>query len=229
MTPNTSLWLPAVVCAMLNFTACKKDKIAQPPPTVPPATPVAYYPNYTAMAPGNYWIYEFYLLDSVNGEAHPTGRFDSAYVAGDTIINFKRYYVYQYHEYSSSYLTRYQRDSLQYTVDHKGRIIFATNDFVNIFRTYQFGPNTAVGDTIIVTEQMGGKNDITTVPAGSFKTYSFQEIFHQPPGYPSGTRRIKEHRYARNIGLVTESSQFYFSLPQMYEKRLVRYHLAQFH
>lgn len=229
MTKNTSLWVLAVVCALANiFTACRKKQ--EPLPFNPPGGPspaTVVYDDYMMMRPGSYWIYEFYMLDSANGDAHPTGRYDSAYVAGDTIINFSRYRVYRYQDYfSTGYITRYQRDSLQYTVDHKGRILFATNDFVNVFRTYQFGPNGAVGDTIIVTEQMGGKNEMTTVPAGTFKTYSFLEVYHQPPGYPYGAERIKEHRYARNIGLVTESSQFYFALPQLHEKRLVRYHLA---
>ena len=229
MTKNHSIMLLIWVCTWACVaTSCRKKQMP-PPPYLPPVVPLppTSYNDYMPMRPGSYWIYEFYALDSANGAAHATGRFDSAYVAADTTINFRRYHTYFYHDYfSPEYQIRYQQDSLQYTVDSKGLIILATRDFKSVFRTYQFGPNAAVSDTIKVTEQMGNRYATTVVPAGSFMTISFLEVFHLPPGSPYGTERIKEHVYARNIGLVKETSGFYFSTPQVYEKRLVRYYLA---
>jgi hypothetical protein len=43
--------------------------------------------------------------------------------------------------------------------------------------------------------------------------------------YPGGEVRYRNFRYAENIGLISETYEFYSSSPLLKEKRLVRYHL----
>src|SRR5688500_17959960 len=70
----------------LTVSSCKKEKEISPPPA-------KTYPDYSALKPGNYWIYERFDVDS-NGNATPTGIYDSCYVEKDTQINGRTYMKY---------------------------------------------------------------------------------------------------------------------------------------
>lgn len=220
---NRLICLAIGVC--LVTTACKKEKtfiFTPPPPPPPPNT--SYYDDYMALKPGNYWIYEHYELDSAQGAAHAMGTYDSAYVEKDTVINRRVYHVYNYRNiFSNEKRTRYLRDSLSYTVELSGRIIFSSDDFTTVFRTYQFGPDGVTNYSINVTEQMGSRNQTTVVDAGTFTTSSFIETYTFPADYEYGPTRQYEHRYAKGVGLIRETAGFYESSPKVYEKRLVRY------
>ncbi len=219
-----------VICLAMGMcmamTACKKEKTSSFTPPAPPSPSpnTTYYDDYMALKPGNYWIYEHYDLDSANGAAHALGVFDSAYVEKDTVVNLHTYHVYIYRDFfSGEKRTRYLRDSLSYTIELSGRIIFSSEDFTTVFRTYQFGPNGATNYTINVTDQMGLRKQTTTVGAGTFNTSSFVETYTFPAGYAYGPTRQYEHYYARGVGLVRETTGFYEQSPKVYEKRLVRY------
>lgn len=220
---NRVICLSITVC--IATAACKKERtVFYAPPTPPPPPGTTYYDDYMALKPGNYWIYEHYELDSANGAAHALGTYDSAYVEKDTVIKMIKYHIYKYHDaFSAETRTRYLRDSLSYTVDLSGRIIFSSEDFVNIFRSYQLGPNAATDYTINVTEQMGFRNQIIVVDAGTFTTSAFIETYQYPDSYNYGPKRQYQHAYAKNVGLVKETTGFFEVSPKVYEKRLVRY------
>jgi len=213
----------------IAFAGCQKEKtFTFTPPTPPPVPQTTYYDDYMALIPGNYWIYEHYELDSANGAAHAQGTYDSSYVEKDTVIDLKKYHVYKYRDaFSAETHTRFLRDSLSYTVELSGRAIFSSDDFTNVFRTYQFGPNGVTNYSINVTEHMGLRNQTTLVDAGTFNTHSFLETYTFPASYPYGPTRRYEHRYAKGVGLVRETTGFYEMSPKVYEKRLVRYRVRK--
>ena len=211
--------LAAAVC----FYSCKKDK----KPTVITPPPITY-PDYTVLKPGNYWIYQDYRLDSINGAAHPLGTFDSNYVEKDTVINgstFHKYCDVAFASGTSTYNIYYLRDSLSYMINSSGEILFSSEDFTDIFKLYTYGPNAATPDTLTVTEQMGFKDVAITVDAGTFITSAFRQIYHYPASYPFGPTREYDHRYCQNVGLISETTGIYNSQPSLYERRLLRYHL----
>lgn len=214
-----------ITACIIGMAACKREStITFTPPVPPPPPNTTYYPDYMALIPGNYWIYQRYELDSANGAEHGLESYDSAYVEKDTVINQNTYHVYKYQDaFSSETRTRYLRDSLSYTVDLSGKIIFSSEDFSNVFRSYQLGPNAATYYTINVTEKMGFRDQTTVAGAGTFTTSTFLEIYTYPSSYPYGPTRQYEHRYARGIGLIRETTGFYEVSPKIYEKRLVRY------
>jgi len=189
-------------------------------------TPVVY-PDFTVLKPGNYWVYQNYELDSVNGAAHPLGTFDSAFVEKDTLINGNNYHKYMDLEFSSNnYNVFFLRDSLSYTVNSLGIILFSSSDFTSIFRTFSYiNPAAGVIDTEIITERMGFKDSMVTVDAGTFQTYTFRQIYTIPPPMPFGPTREYDHAYSQGIGLIKETTGMYESIPNVYERRLVRYHL----
>lgn len=209
--------------------SCKKEKQAPIPPAPDPTVTVVY-DNYTKLHPGNYWIYQNYRLDSINGAAHPEGTFDSSYVEKDTTIGMNVYHKYcdatfQSNSMHPSYNTYFLRDSLSYTVNEKGIILFSSEDFTHVFRSYNYGPNAATPDTLLVTEQMGFKDVSVTVDAGTFVTSALRRIYHYPAGYPYGATREYDYRYAKNLGLISETTGIYNATPEVYERRLVRYHV----
>ncbi len=184
------------------------------------------YDNYTTLKPGNYWVYQNYMLDSVNGTAHPQGTYDSSFVEKDTIMNGLTYHKYRYATGTPrQYATDYLRDSLSYTVDERGLIIFSSTDFTNTFRTFTYGPNASTPDTLVVTEKMGFKDAMTVVDAGTFTTRTFRRVYQFPASYTLGSTREYDYKYAKGIGLISETTGFYTTTPAMYERRLVRYHV----
>lgn len=212
----------ALICS------CKKSKNNDPDTPIDPViTPV--YPNYMAMKPGNYWIYQQYLLDSANGNASAENVFDSCYVEKDTVINGKTYHKYLAAVFGGggTHSVQYLRDSSSYVVTERGRILFSSDDFTHIFFSKgYFNPAAGAIDTIPFTERMDHKDMQVTVPAGTFKTSTFRQEYYMPePKYHYGPIRSYDYSYAENIGLVKATTAWYFSMPMIYERRLVRYHV----
>lgn len=214
--------ISVIAFATLSLFSCKKDKTEQP---INPMTNAKAYEDYTAVKPGNYWIYQHYTLDSINGAEHAESGFDSCYVVADTMINGKTYHhtitkdISQ--SSSTSVLHNIFRDSLSYVVNHKGEIQFSSEDFYTVFRSYTYGPNQATPDTMQVTEVMGFKNIPLTVPAGTFRTSSFRQIFSYKKTDKSQLEN--RYRYAKNIGLVRYTRGIYIYSKVVLENRLARY------
>ena len=185
--------------------------------------------NYSCLKPGNYWIYRDYVINVAAGSINEENTFDSCYIEKDTSINGNIFYkyttvenIYGFTPHTYSY---YLRDSLSYIVSDNGRIYFSSTDFTNIFKTYTFGPNNSTGDTMIVTEQMGVKDAVIDVPAGSFKVSAFSIIFHYPPNR-AAISASQDTWYAKNVGIISRSKGFYIVAADVFhEQKLVRYHV----
>ena len=216
--------------AIFCTASCKKEKQAAPVTPVDSNT-VVTYANYTNLKPGNYWIYQQFTLDSLHGTATALPYFDSCYVEKDTLINNINYHKYCAPVYGSgtpsSYEATYLRDSLSYTVNSKGGIIFSSLDFSTVFKTTTYSnPLAGITDTITITYQMGFKDSMITVPAGTFKTSTYRQIYHMPPPkYMFGPERDYDNSYAEHVGLVRSTLGMYAMPPTIVERRLVRYHL----
>ncbi len=205
----------AIVLAIASYS-CKKGKTVVPtPPPDPIDSPVVIsYSDYTALKPGNYWIYQNYRLDSVDGEAHAMATYDSCYVEKDTLINGHTYHKYMEPLFGSiptspHYRFDFLRDSLGYTINDGGLIFASTQDFSSIFRTFLYLPGPATPDTMIITEQMRFDVLPFTVTAGTFKTITFRRIFHLPPTMQYGPMREYVTMYARGVGIIRKTTAFY--------------------
>lgn len=216
------------IAIIISVFSCKKEKEDNPTPGFNDPK-IIVYDDYTKLSPGNYWIYQDYRIDSVNAAAIPLGTYDSAYVEKDTVIHGSSYHKYLDAAYGSNpanptYTISYLKDSLSYIVDNYGKIVFSSEDFSHVFHTYTFGPNASTPDTLTVTEQMGFRNESITVDAGTFITSTFRKIYHFPSSYPYSTREYV-YKYAKNIGLILETTAFYNNSTVTFERRLVRYHV----
>jgi hypothetical protein len=197
--------------------SCKHDKAAEP------ATPVVY-PNFSKFKAGSYWVYQRFTVDS-SGNATATNVYDSCYVEKDTIINNKSY-VKMYHPnpYNPYYNYLIIRDSLHYIVSVSGEILFSSQDFQTVFKTWYVV--TPVDTVCRITAKMTDKDLPVSVPAGTFTTSDYQQTFSMYPMYLfAGNPRYQNTRYAENTGIIIETLPFFVSIPTYTERRLLRYHI----
>lgn len=208
----------SLALATLLIYSCKKDTDTQPVPVTPT------FSNYAQLKPGNYWIYQQFTVDT-NNNATPTNTFDSCYVDKDTIINKKKYWkLVQPDPFNpGDYMALFHRDSLHYLVNEKGTILFSSEDFSGILESSYI--TAGLSDTVCkFTRQMTDINLNITTPAGTFKTLNAKETFAFYPNFSAGgAQRSKQMRYAKNIGIVTETLPFQIIDPNYVERRLVRY------
>ena len=202
--------------AGILITSCNKDN------DTAPGTPAATYSNYSALAVGNYWIYENFRVDS-SGNATSTNTFDSCYVEKDTVISGRTFYKVFRPTILEDFI--YLSDSLHYIIRPGNYIVFSSEDFTTVFSSrYTFGSN---GDTLYFTEwKMTDSPVNTTVPAGTFLTLNSKETYYMSPMMSmSGAIRYINHRYAAGVGLISETLPFFASDPMYTERRLVRYYV----
>lgn len=216
-----TLFLSLIIMASLMYS-CKKDNDVEP--TSDDQTEV--YPNYSMLSVGNYWVYQQFDIDS-SGTATSTSTYDSCYVEKDTIINSKTYFkvvkprAYFPAEVEISFL----RDSLDCIVNSNGKVLFSSENYSNnLWSSYFLAqPNDTVCQIIL---KMADINMPVTVPLGTYTTMNAKETYLMYPNWSSaGNTRIRNFKYAENIGLVVETLPFFASLPNYVERRLIRYHV----
>jgi hypothetical protein len=223
---NRYIVYAVAITATLGVFSCKKNNTTHVTP--PPVDSPIVYPDYMALKPGNYWIYQDYRLDSITGTAHALGTFDSSYVEKDTVISGKTYHKYMDRMAmigSVVYNTYFFRDSLSYVVNETGYIMFSSSDFTDTFAVRYSYPDLSHPDTLKVIEMMGFQNATTTVNAGTFMTSSYRQMWFLPPSLPYGPMREYDYTCAKGIGMIRKTTGFYISTPDMYERRLERYHV----
>ncbi|MBX3165115.1 MAG: hypothetical protein KF900_11610 [Bacteroidetes bacterium] len=218
-----------VIVAVIAFTsACKKQK--NETPSTPAEQEPVVYPDYAALKVGNYWIYGRYQLDQQNNITDLNST-DSCYIEKDTVIRGQTYYkrcsydfIYQRHQVA------YLRDSLHYMINSAGGIFFSSQDFSTVFSTsYKTGGIPPETDTLYtVTRKMNDKDFVVTVPAGTFTTSNMQIAYLTSGSYTNANidnPRYMNTRYAKGVGTVSETEQFFPSVPHYTERRLLRYHV----
>jgi hypothetical protein len=220
MKTHSLFFLSGIV--LLSLYACKKEKDEVVTNTSPSPAP---YENYTALKAGNYWIYEEFSVDST-GNGSGTGNLDSCYVEKDTTVNGNVYHkLVKLSDMSwPNYAVLLLRDSLAYTVNEEGDVFFSSLNFTSVFNLhYIYGAPDTVAK---ISSQMVNHIDSTVVPAGTFLTMDFRTTYNMYYPFTSGGyTRYAHARYAKNIGLISETLPFYAISPVYTERRLVRYHL----
>ncbi len=218
-----------LLASLLSLIACRKDDDAPPPPPVN-AVESAY--DYMPAESGSYWIYETYYVDSNGiGEqgnfAGMRAAIDSVYLAKDSVINGAQYHCLMKPESagSASYMPLFYRDSGMYLVEPTGAILFSPSDTNRTFATRSIPGRPATMDSLIVLRTYCGSTRQKAVPYGTFPTIATVTESSFIP-YASDnrpvTRRSQYLRFARNIGIVSETLPYYSMDPGYVERRLVR-------
>ncbi len=205
----------SLACTLFIASSCKKDK------------PVDLtYPDYSMLNVGNYWVYERFMVDSL-GNATSLNQFDSCYIEKDTLLSGNTYFKMRYPDDfdQNVYRTNFFRDSSGYTIDYLGNIYFSATDFTSTFYSVyniQLGNDTLYHSTAMMTD----KDEVISVPAGSFITSNFKYTFQMYPNFTTnGAIRKRDNRYGKNVGCVVQTLPFFLGNPFYTEKRLKRYYV----
>lgn len=208
-----------LIAFCLFYTSCKKEDNVNNNNNNNNSSNANVSADFMPLAVGNYWVYEWYEIDSNGVEAYYNKR-DSVYISKDTIINSNTYYKKEGTFLGSYEVFGFVRDSNDYIVNSEGKIQFSSTNFTDILRTDTF-ENVAYIDY-----KMAHKDSSITVPSGIFTTYDFEgKVYDFDSLYQAqwGTQYI-HNLYADSIGLVLEET-FYHSQPyNKLQKRLVKYH-----
>jgi len=206
-----------LVIPALFFISCTKnstDEVTEPSP------------DFVQLRVGNYWVYEFYKVDSI-GVEKKLDETDSSYILKDTLISGIKYFVRisnpvqltKSGRFGFSSDTAFLRDSSGYLLrrDPYGRtyIFFSRDNFTDVLYS------DTIGNLLLEKRIMTGKDSTVSVPAGSFITRSFCLVCYPLQPYPYGIRKYY-YIYGENTGLVKYTYGF-FSSPDHYEARLARY------
>lgn len=224
--------LSAILAISLAFSACKKDDDSTN--STPQQTDYAgaYMPIY----PGNYWIYESWVVDEdgVGAPGMPNGQppvYDSVYAISDTTINGNNYRRYSapIAAGSKDNDTYAIRDSLGYLVDVNGLVQYALTDSVSVFASRTFTQPQFSDDSVVTIQYKRDGNRQFIAPAGTFNTsdmvYDWSFIPFVSKGRPVSSRH-QYTRYARHVGIVSQTMPFYISDPKYVERRLIRKHVT---
>jgi len=202
------------------FISCKKDNGGLPPDPAPEA-------DYTMIHTGQYWVYEYYRIDTTGVEEKLEST-DSAYILKDTLIDGITYYIRISHplQFSKSGFlephadTAILRDSSGYLLrrvyDGSTIILFARDNFSDVLFS------DTISNLLIRESRMVGKDSMVTLPIGLVTTRSMCDSYYPlQPAYPWGIRKVYSV-YAKNIGL-SKYQYGPYSQPYYFEARLVRF------
>lgn len=206
-----------LIIAIAFLWSCQKDDNT--------TTKVSYLP----LEIGNYWIYQYIEIDT-SGNESAMPQIDSVVISRDTIINHKKYYVFEGTNYPYTYrgywgIVDILRDSSGYIVNQNGFIRFAENDFTDTLACKVESHENEILYTI--TYQMVKTNNAITIPAGTFGVLNYKGTVVtslNTPGinYP----RYLNCYYAKEVGNVLYT-YFYINSPKYFEKRLLRYNVKK--
>lgn len=190
------------------ITSCKKDNTENQLVPVPEA-------DYMQLEIGNYWVYQWYNIDT-SGNESLIARYDSSIITADTLIGGRKYFKKLIIQNVNH--VEFLRDSNGYLVDHGGMIRFSDHDFTKILRIMEIVPDIAT-----IEYQMANPDSLISISLGNFPTYNFRgTVYAMDPQHPLGIN-YTHNFYADGMGLIKTSS-YYFSNPNLrVERRLVSF------
>jgi len=205
-----------VVITFFILTSCQKENSTE------------LQPNYLPLKIGNYWIYQYFVIDYLGNETE-LAKIDSVVIIGDTIINNNRYFIFEgdNHTVPVRNIVDILRDSSGYIVDNHGKIQFSNNNFTDTLN-FRFG-TCCENDTIfIISYTMERPNYNVSVPAGTFNVLNYKGTFYSPIDLvPLGFENpfYFNTYYADKIGKISQNQ--IYSERVLHDKRLIRYHIQE--
>jgi hypothetical protein len=203
-------------CVFFIFIAsCKNDKEADNQPVLPSVL------DHMPLAIGNFWVYETYSCDSGGVNCVSMSK-DTTKVTKDTLINGNIYFQLE----GKNMFTvdpLFLRDSGDYLVDQTGTIYFTSTDSTQLFGevviTGQQGDTLFYWYTKLIhpagqVSVATGTYDCLDMRTSLYRKEDNFQIEHQTHQY-----------YARDVGLVKQTSLFVSSLKQ-FKRELIGYYLV---
>lgn len=210
----------ALSFATLFLLSCNKDDS----PTKNPKKPVASVFDYYPMKPGNYWVYQEYVIDTTGKEEKGQHR-DSFYVVGDSVIGNDTFNYLSGSDviYGTGLLLR---DSAGFLINHRGTVFLSTTNFKDTIDVEYFKGNGS--KFMRKAGKMSPDGHVTKTPVGLFDAIRFEasyQLLDTSLSNNSWYPRVMYNYYAKNVGPIVKSF-FYTSSLKHSEMRLVKYHVS---
>ena len=207
-----------IVLSMILFISCKKEYITNYYSSCTTASNNSTY--HFPINTGSYWIYEENEVDPLGNVVNHLCT-DSTIVTGDTIIGNSTFKIIRTFSLqgssvnSANYFPKFLRDSLGFIVDPYGQFL-DQSDFTTVYHYNITG--------FSIDAQLFRISNAVNTPAGIFSVIDLQKkYFPNDPNYPYGIRTGHE-MYADSVGLI-RSTLFFYSGPNPFERRLIRYNI----
>jgi hypothetical protein len=188
-------------------------------------------PNYMPLAVGNYWVYQNYRVDSLGNE-RLINQIDSVVITKDTIVNNKKYYVFEGSKYQMVF-PRLVRDSLGYLVSNKGEVLLSSTNYSDTISTKKYLGIIENGKEVIfgmLKTRMDSTLKTISVPAGKFDAITchgtLKIFYYDSNGNNNQIMYVDQNAYfAANIGKIIDTYYYYSNvkLKLRDEIRLIRY------
>lgn len=201
------------------FSACKKDV------TIPTThleyecgtpSPISYFHlNY-----GSYWVYDWYVIDSLGNETF-LNITDSIFISGDTTIGNSTYSISEGTWFGGSPFVEYLRDSSFHLVNEAGRVFCSSTNFTDTLHIW----NSMNGDETGFLK-MAQNTSSVTVPAGTFTSLNaVYTVVNNVGTWPCiGALDIHNNFYSEYVGKVKSTFQITGDNScKVYEQRLRDY------
>ncbi len=209
----------ALLIAIVMLSACKKDD-GDDEITVTPTTP-QYFP----LTVGSYWVYEIFKGDTL-GHYVSTGKFDTVFVAKDTLINGQTYALFKGTRYGVGPIINLNAYRVQgdFIINSNNRYLLSWADFTNtIDKDSLIHPDGTMVFRYEAKMQSGLKS--VQVPAGNFQALErVTQIHYTIPGMPHPLRDYSKF-FVEDVGMVIDEYGYSGTWFITYQKRLVRYHI----
>ena len=205
--------------ALFTLSCEKNDPITGIDDPDLPSTP-GYFPHTL----GSFWVYQHVVIDPTGTEI-VRAETDSVIISRDTLINGKLYYVFEGSNYPFNGgkwgIIDILRDSMGYVVNQHGEVKLSNSNFTDTLHV----KTEIIRDEIlyIASYRMEKQSLKYSVPAGDFDVINFKGTVNsekEVEGIPNP--RYLNTLYAEGVGNVLKT-YFYFSSPDIFEKRLLRY------
>jgi hypothetical protein len=175
------------------------------------------------MTTGSYWVYQVFRYNASAGDTTLYAELDSCYIAGDSIVDGISYHVFIEPSATGDSI-HLLRDSIHYILDGHERVFSsaAYPETLNSGFGFGFGTDTVNYFTTVTTEIESPFH----VPAGTFTTTNAKTTYNMYAPYDyAAAVRIKNCRYAENVGIVQWTLPYYFSSANTETRVLLRYHI----
>ena len=184
-------------------------------------------PNYFPMNVGNYWIYNYYEIDSLGNEKQIEG-YDSILITKDTLINNRHFWWFRSQQ-TVRVFGNCLADSAGYLIDQTGNKYFSSTNFTDTLMNYDLwnqvgtGPQLKMSIRIVMQKEAVQK----TTPLATFTALVAREYVTFFNTHDKPCRLTCDKYYCKDVGLVVDTYTYnnYEWEKKKYEKRLVRYKL----
>jgi hypothetical protein len=199
------------------IASCSKDNSGPLVKETPQAILAPSAQDYYPLTKGNYWVYDYYNINT-NTNSQTFWYRDSVWIVGDTTINGYKYAHQEAKSSNGATWWAYLRDSLGYMVTYREeKIRFSCNNFTDTLNIKHDFPYT-------VYAKMVHKDTLIITPIGNFHSISLGYIWYyinKPDPLPKNEYLF----FAKGVGMTQYCHWYYPTCITKIEGRLIKYHL----